>query len=70
MDKTNIAQPQLQQIRENQQSPLDQMTRDKIAEQIWNVSQAVKQLQKEKDALRAENIELKRRIAELEAEKN
>ena len=72
MDKKNpnTAQPQPQQIRENQQFPLDQMTRDKIAEQIRNASQAIKQLQKEKDALRAENIELKHRIAELEAVKN
>jgi len=72
MDKTNpnTAQPQSQSSSENQQFPLDQMTRDKIAEQIWNVSQSVKQLQKEKDAQRAEIVWLKSRIAELEAEKN
>lgn len=70
MDKTNPNTAQTRSSSEDQQPPLDQMTRDKIAEQIRNASQAVKQLQKENDALRAENIELKHRIAELEAEKN
>jgi len=70
MDKKNPNTAQQQSSSEDQQFPLDQMTRDKIAEQIRNASQAIKQLQKEKDALRAENIELKHRIAELEAVKN